>query len=279
MPNTGGFLLVRQRVAAGGVMVTASHNPYQWNGIKYKASYGSSALPSIVAQIEKELQFVCVRSNSPAAAASRADSLCLIRASLTWTRSKNWSIGNASASRSSVLCSMPCTDRRPACFRSCSAAMESNADEIRGIRDPRFGGTHPEPIEPHIAPLQQAVRRENTTLGFAADGDGDRIGAVDRSGAFVNPHQIFSLLVWHLAGTRNLPGDIAKTFSVTKLVDKLAAQAWAQAARSSDRIQVHLRIDAGAKYSDWRRGKRWNWNQSVFAGDETPRCPRCFWRN
>ena len=60
--------------------------------------------------------------------------------------------------------------------------------------------------------------------GFAADGDGDRIGAVDRSGEFVNPHQIFSLLVSHLAGSRNLPGEIAKTFSVTKLIDKLAAK-------------------------------------------------------
>src|SRR5256885_14874933 len=50
--------LVRERGAAGGVVVTASHNPYQWNGIKYKASYGSSALPGIVAQIENELQFV-----------------------------------------------------------------------------------------------------------------------------------------------------------------------------------------------------------------------------
>src|SRR5262244_3897131 len=50
--------LVRQRRAAGGIVITASHNPYRWNGIKYKASYGSSALPSIVAQIEKELAFI-----------------------------------------------------------------------------------------------------------------------------------------------------------------------------------------------------------------------------
>jgi phosphomannomutase len=97
-------------------------------------------------------------------------------------------------------------------------------DEIRGTRDPRFGGAHPEPIEPHIAPLQRAVTAGKYDAGFAADGDGDRIGAVDRSGAFVNPHQIFSLLVWHLAGMRNLPGEIAKTFSVTKLIDKLAAK-------------------------------------------------------
>jgi len=97
-------------------------------------------------------------------------------------------------------------------------------DEIRSTRDPRFGGVHPEPIPPHIAPLQEAVLAGKYDAGLCADGDGDRIGAVDRDGSFVNPHQIFALLVWHLAGTRNLPGDIAKTFSVTKLIDKLAAK-------------------------------------------------------
>jgi phosphomannomutase len=82
---------------------------------------------------------------------------------------------------------------------------------------------HPEPIEPHIEALRQAVVGGKYDVGFCADGDGDRIGAIDRTGAFVNPHQILALLVWHLAGTRKLPGDIAKTFSVTKLIDKLAA--------------------------------------------------------
>ncbi len=54
-PTPAVSLLVRQRHAAGGIVITASHNPYRWNGIKYKASYGSSALPSIVAQIEQEI--------------------------------------------------------------------------------------------------------------------------------------------------------------------------------------------------------------------------------
>src|SRR6267143_4172566 len=97
-------------------------------------------------------------------------------------------------------------------------------DEIRGTRDPRFGGVHPEPIEPHIEALRQAVLAGKFDAGLCADGDGDRIGAIDRDGTFVNPHQILALLVWHLAGTRKLPGDIAKTFSVTKLIDKLAAK-------------------------------------------------------
>jgi alpha-D-glucose phosphate-specific phosphoglucomutase len=222
-PTPAVSYLVRERGAAGGVVVTASHNPYRWNGIKYKASYGSSALPSIVAQIENELQFV-ESANIPALPArtqlihsldARKPYLDALDKLVDWERI------------------------RKSRFRFAFDAMHGSAagllpelflrhgitcDEIRGTRDPRFGGAHPEPIEPHIAPLQQAVIAGKYDAGFAADGDGDRIGAVDRSGAFVNPHQIFSLLVWHLAGMRNLPGDIAKTFSVTKLIDKLAAK-------------------------------------------------------
>ena len=97
-------------------------------------------------------------------------------------------------------------------------------EEIRGTRDPLFGGVNPEPIEPHIEALRQAVRAGKYDAGFAADGDGDRIGAIDRDGSFVTPHQIFALLAWHLVDTRKLPGEIAKTFSVTKLIDKLAAK-------------------------------------------------------
>jgi phosphomannomutase len=222
-PTPAVSYLVRERGAAGGVVVTASHNPYRWNGIKYKASYGSSALPSIVAQIENELEFVEL-ANIPAlpprvelihSLDPRKPYLDALDKLVDWERI------------------------RKSQFRFVFDAMHGSAagllpelflrhgitcDEIRGARDPRFGGAHPEPIEPHIAPLQQAVTASKYEAGFAADGDGDRIGAVDRSGAFVNPHQIFSLMAWHLAGMRNLPGDIAKTFSVTKLIDKLAAK-------------------------------------------------------
>jgi alpha-D-glucose phosphate-specific phosphoglucomutase len=216
-------LLVRQRAAAGGILVTASHNPYQWNGIKYKASYGSSALPSIVAQIEIELAEVqknvvaplpprkeLIRSLEP-----RAPYLDTIEKLIDWQRLRDAKLrfvfDPMHGSSAGLL---------PALF----ARNGIVCDEIRGTRDPRFGGMHPEPIPPHIAPLQEAVLAGKYDAGLCADGDGDRIGAVDRDGTFVNPHQIFALLVWHLVGTRNLPGDIAKTFSVTKLIDKLAAK-------------------------------------------------------
>jgi phosphomannomutase len=96
------------------------------------------------------------------------------------------------------------------------------ATEIRGERDPLFGGVNPEPIEPHIEALRQAMRRGNYDAGFAFDGDADRIGAMDRDGTFITPHQIFSILLWHLAGTRRLAGDVVKSFSTTKMIDKIA---------------------------------------------------------
>ena len=222
-PTPAISLLVRQRHAAGGLVITASHNPYSWNGIKYKASYGSSALPSIVAQIENELAAVKASGAPPLPPRKelirplepRAPYLDTIEKLIDWQRLRDAKFrfvvdpmhGSAAGllkelfTRNGVVC-----------------------DEIRGTRDPRFGGVHPEPIEPHIEALRKAVLAGKYDAGFAADGDGDRIGAIDRDGSFVNPHQIFALMVWHLAGTRKLPGDIAKTFSVTKLIDKLAAK-------------------------------------------------------
>ena len=98
-------------------------------------------------------------------------------------------------------------------------------DEIRGTLDPLFGGVNPEPIEPHVEALRRAVLAGKYDAGLpAADGDGDRIGAMDRDGTFITPHQIFSILLWHLAGTREIPGDVAKTFSSTKMLDKIAAK-------------------------------------------------------
>jgi alpha-D-glucose phosphate-specific phosphoglucomutase len=216
-------LLVRQRSAAGGILITASHNPYQWNGIKYKASYGSSALPSIVAQIEIELAEVQKNAATPLphrkeliqSLEPRAPYLDTIEKLIDWQRLRKAKLRFVSDPMHGSA-----TGLLPALFARNGIAC----DEIRGKRDPRFGGVHPEPIPPHIAPLQEAVLAGKYDAGLCADGDGDRIGAVDRDGSFVNPHQIFALLVWHLAGTRNLPGDIAKTFSVTKLIDKLAAK-------------------------------------------------------
>ncbi len=222
-PTPALSLLVRQRGAAAGIQITASHNPYRWNGMKLKASYGSSASPAIVAQVEKELEKVLrdgFRSLPPKAHLIheldvRTPYLEALDRLIDWERLRNakfrFVIDPMHGSGRGLLAEL---------FRR----HEIEATEIRGTRDPLFGGVNPEPIEPHIEALRQAVKAGGYDAGFALDGDADRIGAIDRDGAFVNPHQIFSILLWHLAGTRKLTGSVAKTFSTTKMIDKIAAK-------------------------------------------------------
>jgi phosphomannomutase len=222
-PSPAISLLVRQDSAAGGIMITASHNPYRWNGMKFKASYGSSASPAITAEVEEQLAMVL--ANGIPALPPQNERIRpfdpLLRYLDTIEKLVDWDKLRDAKFRFVV-------DPMHGAARGLLATLIQrngiHCDEIRGTRDPLFGGVNPEPIEPHIAALQQTVREGGYDAGFAADGDGDRIGAVDRDGTFITPHQILAILLWHLAGTRRLTGDVAKTFSTTKLLDKIAAR-------------------------------------------------------
>jgi alpha-D-glucose phosphate-specific phosphoglucomutase len=220
-PTPAVSLLVRLREAAGGIVITASHNPYRWSGIKFKASYGSSASPAIVSRIEKELEGVL--KNGAPALPPRKDLIHSldVRTPYLETLAKlvDWDRLRAANFRFVID---PMHGAARGLLRELFTRYGIACDEIRGTRDPLFGGVNPEPIEPHVEALRQAMRGGKYDAGFCADGDGDRIGAMDRDGTFITPHQIFSLLLWHLAGTRRLTGDVAKTFSTTKMIDKIA---------------------------------------------------------
>ena len=222
-PTPAVSLLVRQRSAAGGIQITASHNPYRWSGVKFKASYGSSASPAIVAQIENELAAV-LRDGVPALPPRpeliqpldvRTSYLDTLSGLVDWDRLRGakfrFLIDPMHGAGRGLLLEL---------FRRHGI----EAAEIRGNRDPLFGGVNPEPIEPHVEALRIALRGGGYDAGFALDGDADRIGAMDPDGTFITPHQIFSILLWHLAGTRKLTGDVAKSFSVTKMIDKIAGK-------------------------------------------------------
>ncbi len=222
-PSPALSLLVRMRGAAGGVMITASHNPFPWNGIKFKASYGSSASPAIVSQIEKELEHVL--RDGFKALPPRNDLIHSLDVKTpyleTLAKLVDWEKIRAAKLR---FVADPMHGAARGLLRELLTRHGVACDEIRGTRDPMFGGVNPEPIEPHVEALRQAVRSGGYDAGLCADGDGDRIGAMDRDGTFVTPHQIFSILLWHLAGARQIAGDVAKTFTATKMIDKIAAK-------------------------------------------------------
>ncbi len=191
--------------------------------MKYKASYGSSASPAIVAEIEIELEKVLrdgvtllpPRKDLIHSLDVRAPYLETLSGLVDWDRLRaskfRFLVDPMHGAGRGLLCEL---------FRRNGI----ECGEIRGNRDPLFGGVNPEPIEPHVEALRKAMRGGKYDAGFAFDGDADRIGAMDADGTFITPHQIFSLLLWHLAGTRKLTGDVAKTFSTTKLIDKIASK-------------------------------------------------------
>src|SRR5580692_7920158 len=138
-PTPAISLLVRQRAAAGGIVITASHNPYCWNGIKYKASYGSSALPSIVSQIETELEGVQrdgipplpLRKDLIEPLEPRGPYLDTIEKLVDWQRVREAKFRFVSDAMHGSAAGL-----LPELFKRNGVACE----EIRGTRDPRFAG-------------------------------------------------------------------------------------------------------------------------------------------
>jgi phosphomannomutase len=209
---------VRERGAAGGVMITSSHNPAQWNGVKYKASYGGSGKPSIIAAIEgyldKPLPDAAAAGKleevdfSPPyiAAIARFIDLPAIKASgYRFLIDCMYGAGRGVISGIFERAGIPCV-------------------EMRAEINPAFPGINPEPILPHIAETQRRVVADKCDAGLVTDGDADRIGAVDEHGDVVDAHKIFAILLQWLLERKGWPGDVTRAFNTTKMLDRIAAK-------------------------------------------------------
>jgi phosphomannomutase len=94
---------------------------------------------------------------------------------------------------------------------------------IRGNPDPLFGGINPEPMMPQLEPLSQAVKKTGSHVGLATDGDADRLGIVDETGEYVNTLQTLSLLLLHVYRNKGWRGAVARTYSQSLIVPRIAA--------------------------------------------------------
>ena len=219
-PTPAVSFAVRNRHACGGVMITASHNPWKWNGFKFKASYGGSAGPETVKLIEAELPHAVSASSS-------THPETVVREDMVQPYFDHLEkvVDLKSIARRNYLFILdPMYGAARGYFRQFLEKSGIRCTEIHGEADPLFDGLNPEPIDPHIDGLRQAVTGARADAGFATDGDADRIGAIDRSGRLIDSHQIFSILLRYLVEVRGMKGGVAKTFSTTKMVDKLAAK-------------------------------------------------------
>jgi len=209
---------VRELGAAGGVMITSSHNPYQWNGVKYKAWYGGSGKPSIMTAIESHLDKPLPKPDAPAEIEEvdfLPDYLDALR------RFADLNLIAKSRFRLAVDCMYGAGSGILAgIFKSIGV----DYIEIRAEHNPLFPGINPEPIEPHVRALQDAVVAHKCDAGLATDGDADRIGAVDEHGNFVDPHKIFAVLLEWILSRKKWPGDVTRAFNTTCMIDRICAK-------------------------------------------------------
>ncbi len=206
---------------AGAIMITASHNPYRWNGLKFKAPYGGSAAPDIIRRIEVHVHRLDrLRSRGRRVKAAGVETRDLITPYLERLKSLVHLDRIRASGRRFVI------DPMYGAGRGCLARLFEEAGipyrEIRAELNPLFPGINPEPIEPHVEELRRVVCEGRYDAGFATDGDADRLGAIDREGAFIDSHKIFSILLKHLAEDLGMRGEVVKTFSTTQMIDKLA---------------------------------------------------------
>jgi alpha-D-glucose phosphate-specific phosphoglucomutase len=220
---------IPQLGAVGGVMITASHNPPRYNGIKLKAAYGGSASPLDTKRVEERLAANLAAGREPECL-DYDDALAQGMVSrfdpfLAYGEHLRHLIDFSAIGRGSlrvVVDAMYGTGR--GYLHDLLAGAGVDVSEIRGEMNPGFNGIHPEPIEKHLRPLIESVVRGKADLGLATDGDADRIGAVGPSGRFIDPHCIMALCLRYLVEQRGLTGSVVKTVSTTQLLNRMASK-------------------------------------------------------
>jgi phosphomannomutase len=209
---------VRQLGSAGGIMITSSHNPAQWNGVKYKGWYGGSGKPSMIAEIESYLGKPAPAAAEPAsiraydflpdylkAIESFADLDLIAKSGMKFAIDSMYGAGGTILSE-------------------IFTRIGVDHVQIRGNPDPLFPGINPEPIEPHIRALGEAAVANGCHAGLCTDGDADRIGATDEHGNFVDPHKIYSVLLSWVLKYKGWPGAVTRAFNTTKMLDRICAK-------------------------------------------------------
>jgi phosphomannomutase len=218
VPTPAISLAVKSQGAAGGVVITSSHNPWNWNGVKFKGKFGGSATPAIMKVIEEEVRAGAMPKGPHAAieetdlkpayieAISKFADLDLIaRAGFKFAIDTMYGSGRGVLSK---------------IFADRGIAHMAIREEL----NPLFPGINPEPIQPHVAMLQEVVVEQRCHAGFATDGDADRIGAVAEDGSFVDSHKVFCVLLRWLLERKKWPGEVVRAFNTTRMLDRIAAK-------------------------------------------------------
>jgi phosphomannomutase len=214
-------LLTKKFHAAAGIIITASHNPARYNGFKIKGDFGGPAFPEAIAKVEKELakvikkNVVCKKSFAQLVEKGIIKKIDFTSIYIEDIKSKI----NIDLIKSAGI--KIAYDAMHGAGQGVMDQILSLHASIRGDFNPSFGGSHPEPLPQNTPGLIETIVKTKSDIGIATDGDADRIGAFDEKGNFVDSHRIFALLLKYLVEQKHMTGEVAKSFSVSHVIDKM----------------------------------------------------------
>jgi len=211
----------------GAIMITASHNPPRYDGIKFKAPYGGSASAQITQQIEENLREIekdpperpdflfedYLNEGKIELFDPRPGYIEKIVSLVDRDRISRW--------EDMRILFDPMYGAGQGLFGKALGRLGLSCDEIHGVHNPLFPGLLPEPIGENLNELRREVVKGKYHVGIAVDGDADRVTAIDASGMFISSHMVFALLLKHLIEQRGWSGNVVKTVSTTSMIDYL----------------------------------------------------------
>jgi phosphomannomutase len=216
IPTPAISYMVKHLGKAGGVMITSSHNPAQWNGVKFKAKYGGSGAPSIMKAIEQEL-------HAGAAPKNAGGKVELANFKPDYIKGITKLVDLDKIAKANFKFAIDCMYGAGRNILSGIFAEHGIKHlQIRADVNPLFPGINPEPIEPHVRMLQDTVVAENCDAGLCVDGDADRIGAVAGDGSFVDAHKCYAVILNWLLEFKKWPGAITRAYNTTRMLDRIA---------------------------------------------------------
>jgi alpha-D-glucose phosphate-specific phosphoglucomutase len=216
---------VLAKKTGGAIIITASHNPAEWNGFKYKNEAGSSAPSEVTAKIERRISRALASgkiNSTPLEKALEQKTVEYLDLTPTYVKQINKLIDlkQLRQARLKVIAD-PMYGSGAGYFKTLLDGGRLELIEINGERNPLFPGIQPEPIAINLAKLSAKIKEEKADVGLATDGDADRIGIVDEEGVFLTQLQVFALLCLYLLEVRGERGAIVKTITTTTMLDRL----------------------------------------------------------
>lgn len=213
--------IVREGLA-GGLIITASHNPASYNGLKIKGAYGGPAFPELTQAVEAALDREPVRS-APMGSDEWKRRVTLVDLRKAYVQDVKQYIDMKWVKKAAGRVVVdPMHGAGCGYLEELLKGTAFRLTTLHGDRRGDLGGLHPEPIPTNLAALAALVKKEKAKAGLATDGDADRVGVVDGRGHVVDTQHVMALLLWHLVKHRGFKGSVVKTNAVTVCLDRMA---------------------------------------------------------